>query len=206
MQLPLNWMYGLKMTSWLVRHTDCITLPFRMQSSFISSSSNFFCLKLIQVLPESSIIIHSLKLQFGVLESVHYLLQQWTHRGIAPPKCACRQAITTKHLYYIYIHVHGFSRNSSKYVNILCAGLLVPPGGCWGSSDEGSYSSSRYPLADLCFHADSVLRSRILCPSRLFCSILTVIFAPALPLEFHVCPSEAELSTVGLFENFLKLT
>jgi len=34
-----------------------------------------------RLLPESGKIIHSLKLQFGVLESRHSLLQCWTHRG-----------------------------------------------------------------------------------------------------------------------------
>jgi len=35
----------------------------------------------VLTLLESGKIIHPLKLQFGVLESRHSLLQHWTHRG-----------------------------------------------------------------------------------------------------------------------------
>ena len=99
-------------------------------------------------------------------------------------------------LTYIFItfpinarHIHGSSENSLAYVNVFHACLLVSPGGHQGSSDEGSYSSSRCPLVDLCFCTNSVLRSHTPCPSRLLCYVLwslcslliSVVCASALP-------------------------
>jgi len=50
------------------------------------------------LLPESSMIIHSVKLMFGVLESSHSLLQPWMHRGEFHPIVRANKTI----LLYIY--------------------------------------------------------------------------------------------------------
>jgi len=136
------------------------------------------------LLPESGKIIHSLKLEFGVLESGHSLLQRWTHRGWLRPNVHTEKTQLLgiyAMLTYIFItfpknacHIHGSSENSLVYVNVFHACLLASPGGRRGSSDEGLYSSSRCPLIDLCFCANSVLRSGISCPSRLLCYSLLV--------------------------------
>jgi len=96
-------------------------------------------------------------------------------KGISPPNVHAEK-IKLLGIYamltYIFIifprniyHINGFWRhslavmeNSLAYVNVLRACLLAPLGGCWGSSDEGSYSSSWCLLVDLCFCANSVLR------------------------------------------------
>jgi len=74
--------------------------------------------------------------------------------------------------------MHDFSKNKLAYVNIFHTCLLASLGGLWGSQDKGLYSSSQCLLVDLCFCADSVLRLRIPCPSRLFCSSLVALLVP----------------------------
>jgi len=83
-------------------------------------------------------------------------------------------------------NIHGFSENSLAYVSVLHACLLAPPGGRRGSSDEGSYSSSRRPLVDLCFCSNSVLRSPIPCPSLLCYSLVVILQPPYLHGSAHL--------------------
>jgi len=129
------------------------------------------------MLLESGKIIHSLKIQCGVLESRHSL-STLDAQGIAPPKNVHIEKTQLLGIYavstYIFItflknayHIHGFSENSLAYVNVFHTCLLVPPGGLRGSLYEGLHSSSQCLLVDLCFCTNSVLRSRIPCPTRL---------------------------------------
>ena len=136
------------------------------------------------LLLENSKIIHSLRLKFGVLESWH---------------CQKTQLLSIYAvLTYIFItflrnacHIYVFCENSLAYVNVLRECLLAPLSGCWGSSDEGSYSLSLCLLVDLCFCSNSVLRSHLPCPSRLLHSGPMVILQSPYLCSLHICSPKA---------------
>ena len=100
------------------------------------------------------------------------------------PTCTCQKDTLTRYLCYVNIYIHYTSKKCLAY------SWLFPSH--WGSSDEGSYSSSQCPLVDLCFCANSVLRSHLPCPSRLLHSSFMVILQPPYLCNLHICFPKAQ--------------
>jgi len=69
----------------------------------------------VEVLLESSKIIHSLKLKFWSFRKQTFFIAALDAQGIAPPSCAYRNDRSTRYLYYVNIHIHYISKKCLSY-------------------------------------------------------------------------------------------